>query len=162
MKKNLTPAQLERLAWLFTARFDRKSDDECWEWKGNINNHGYGRVKFDKKIYSAHRLSYKHFNGLIPEGLLVCHKCDNRKCVNPHHLFLGTIQDNAKDRNSKNRQFKPKGTKHPNCFLDPEQVIEIRSRALQGENQKELAREFGISQGHVSDIKLKKTWGHLS
>ena len=75
----------------------------CWLWTASKNSLGYGRFKFQGKTGGAHRYSYLLVNGPIPDGLCVCHKCDVRACVNPKHLWLGTISDNAKDMVSKNR-----------------------------------------------------------
>lgn len=76
----------------------------CWFWQGAINNKGYGRFRFNGKWAGAHRVSYMIFNNEIPEGLCVLHKCDNRNCVNPKHLFVGTIMDNHIDMIKKGRQ----------------------------------------------------------
>ena len=80
---------------------------ECWEWKGAIQTSQYGQYVIRKKELSinklAHRFSYEYFIGEIPEGMLVCHKCDNKICINPYHLFLGTHQDNTNDMVSKGR-----------------------------------------------------------
>ena len=92
--------------------FDKvKKTDTCWEWIGSLRQ-GYGAFGMNKKTHAAHRISYEMHKGEIPNGIFVCHTCDNRKCVNPEHLFLGTAKDNYDDAISKNRiPIKPR--KHP-------------------------------------------------
>lgn len=80
-----------------------KTDSGCWEWTGCSTKFGYGKTTVNGVSEYTHRLSYKYFKGLIGEGLCVCHKCDNPKCFNPDHLFLGTHQDNIKDKIAKGR-----------------------------------------------------------
>lgn len=75
----------------------------CWEWQLSKTPQGYGQAMYRRKRWRAHRLSYTAFKGEIPEGLCVCHTCDNRKCVNPEHLWLGTRGDNNKDCSGKGR-----------------------------------------------------------
>lgn len=86
-------------------RFTEKVNktDNCWEWTAYINRHGYGAIRFNGRATLAHRVSYELHNGPIPEGFLVCHHCDNPKCVNPGHLFIGTHQDNRNDCLKKGR-----------------------------------------------------------
>jgi hypothetical protein len=97
----------------FWIRVDKKSSSECWEWTGALTNKGYGKLSFSYKSRAAHRLSYELFYGEIADGLFVCHKCDNPKCINPHHLFLGTHKDNMVDMCSKGRQNMQKKTHCP-------------------------------------------------
>lgn len=85
-----------------------KITDSCWEWQRGTNSKGYGAVKIQNKTYSAHRVSWTLFNGDIPEGMFVCHHCDNPKCVNPEHLFIGTQKDNMQDKCKKGRHHKQK------------------------------------------------------
>jgi len=80
---------------------------QCWEWKRSKNIYGYGTMRVNGKTVLSHRLSYSLFNGNIPEGLLVCHKCDNAGCINPDHLFVGTQTDNMTDCSIKGRINNP-------------------------------------------------------
>lgn len=85
----------------------------CWEWTGYLDEKGYGQCWSNGRSDRAHRVAFKDKNGEIPEGTEVCHKCDNRKCVRPDHLFVGTHRDNILDMFSKNRSWQSKVTHCP-------------------------------------------------
>lgn len=140
---------------------DIKNPDQCWEWRGKVKGNGYGAVpKFRAKglLPTAHRASWLIKNGPIPEGLWVLHKCDNRKCVNPSHLFLGTRQDNMDDMVSKGRSFRPIGTLHPLCKLTESQVKKIREDPRK---QVKIAQEYGVSSRLIRRIKNREIWKHI-
>jgi predicted XRE-type DNA-binding protein len=111
----------------------------------------------------AHRISYGLHVGPIPKGggVCVCHKCDNPKCVNPDHLFLGSHADNIADRDVKGRQVTLKGSKNVNAKLTEAAVKEIKLLLASGVMQKLIAKQFDVSQSNVSDIKRGRIWGHI-
>jgi HNH endonuclease len=143
----------------FWSKVDRSG--MCWVWTAAKYFHGYGSYVIKQKRYVAHRFSYALFNGEIPYGLLVCHKCDNPPCVNPDHLFLGTYQDNHDDMTRKGRRVTHRGETHPSAKLTAAQVHEIRSRYKQG-NGTELGNEFGVKSSAISAIITGQSWKSLS
>lgn len=130
----------------------------CWEWTGG-KSHGYGQVRVHEvwgsdPVY-VHRLSYILHHGPIPDGLNVCHHCDNTVCFNPEHLFLGTHADNVADMVAKRRHGI--GIANGMAKLTDQQVKAIRVLKAEGISQREIAKMFGVSEGHVSTlIKGKK------
>ncbi len=141
--------------------------DSCWEWTAGTDTGGYGSIWVCGKPEQAHRVAYVLTYGAIPDGLWVLHNCpggDNRACVRPDHLFLGTHTDNMIDMWAKGRGKinPPWGESHPFAKLTEAQVMEIRARYEQGGiTQSCLASEFGISQTHVKDIVKGRKWKHL-
>lgn len=135
--------------------------DGCWEWQSTISVYGYGVIS-DKVgtrwvQHKAHRLSYEIHKGPIPEGLQICHTCDNRKCVNPDHLYAGTVQDNGRDKRVRNRI---KGHRHPQAKLNPEQVVRILALYAEGgRTQAQIGQMFGVGQSQVSKI-IRGDSGH--
>lgn len=130
--------------------------DKCWEWIACKNTYGYGKIDAGGKhgkCLIASRVSWQLHYGSIPEGICVCHKCDNRGCVNPHHLFLGTKGDNLRDMFAKGRQPIPydrRGVKNPRTKLTPQQVDRIRREYSPRVNGRKdtgynhLARKFKV------------------
>jgi len=144
----------------FWSKVDRRNKDECWNWLAGVGAKGYGVFFLNQKSLSAHRFSYKLKTGVEPEGLLVCHTCDNPVCVNPNHLFAGTNTDNMRDKVKKNRCNAPRGERHGNHKLTADKVVQIRK--LAGLNTLEnIAKQFNISFQHVSDIINKRKWAWL-
>lgn len=137
----------------FMARVKRAADDVCWEWLGPRRG-TYGRMKHAGKTWPAHRISWLVHFGEIPDGLMVCHKCDNRLCVNPNHLFLGTGQDNTRDRENKGRTCR--GEKTPWARLTRSDVLKIR--AAVGKSALELGRIYGVAPSHIQNIRKGKKW----
>jgi hypothetical protein len=136
------------------------TDNGCWEWTGPLLN-GYGAVCYKGRIYIASRVSFTHHKGKITDGLCVLHKCDNRKCVNPDHLFLGTRGENNTDRASKKRSNPNKGSTSYFAKLNEGQVIEIRKKLSLGISGKLIANEFNTTRTTIWNIKNHKTWKHI-
>jgi hypothetical protein len=147
-----------------TARFDEwveKQEGGCWLWAGWLSPRGYGYLTVwrDGKWRKSrvHRLSYERHVGPIPPGMLVCHSCDVRNCVNPDHLFLGTDADNQADKARKGRTNTPRGERSHFAKLTEEIVAEMR-RLYPQVSQSRLAKMFGTSQANVSRIVNGKAW----
>lgn len=159
----------------------------CWEWTGSTDADGYGRLRLGTReagVAKTHRLSWELAHGHIPDGLLVCHSCDNPRCVNPAHLFLGTIKDNVVDSVSKGRRAHQKaaprgprprrparslrppkgqcrGVDSPRAKLTNGQVLEIRALAARKVTRPIIAKRFNVSVAEVNNIVRRVTWKHL-
>lgn len=133
----------------------------CWLWTGSYNNQGYGSVRHRGKTWKSHRLSYLHHCGEIPNNLHVLHKCDNRRCVNPEHLFLGTHSDNMADMKAKKRYKAHAGSENGRAKLSNLDVAGIRLAYQEGVPLKAIASEFGIDSTQASRVALGKQWKHL-
>lgn len=129
---------------------------ECIEWQGYCTQDGYGETRIGGTKVRIHRYTWQKANGPIPDNLVVRHKCDNPKCYNIEHLELGTTQENTQDRVERGRSAT--GESNGNVKLTEEIVLAIRASEL---SQRQIARQFGISQGVVSQVKSRKTWRHI-
>jgi hypothetical protein len=168
---NTIPASVRDGFW---KKVTVRNSDECWEWSGycikpKVSRLSYGVYRCLGKQQKAHRLAYKLTYGNIPADMCVCHKCDNPKCCNPSHLFLGTIADNNRDRDNKGRGVVicgkregvkyVKGSKSPKAKITESQAVSIYSDLR---SQRAIAREYGISQKAVSFIKRGESWSHVT
>lgn len=141
-------------------RFERffKKCNGCWIWNGSLNWAGYGTFRYGSSTTRAHRTSFELYICSIPEELNVLHTCDNPSCVNPEHLWLGTQADNAEDREEKQRGNHKQGITHGMV-----KVTESIVRAIRRDRRvtSEIAAQYGLHRGHVSDIKNYKSWSHI-
>ncbi len=132
----------------------------CWEWKGHFARNGYGRfTAHPGRSVIASRFSWELEHGVIPDGAIVCHKCDNPKCVRPDHLFLGTNRDNVDDCVRKGRNTK--GEMVGTAKLTADAVRGMRERYASGESQRKLALAFGVSQSTVWGVCNRILWKHV-
>jgi hypothetical protein len=146
-------------------RFFRKIErtGDCWIWVGNRRPNGYGIIQQGGKgssTLSAHRLSYEMHKGLIPDGLVVMHSCDNPACVNPDHLTVGTYKQNTADMIAKGRKrtVAPKGTGNGKAKLNDELVRYIRTSQ---KNAASIARELKLSENCIRGVRSGRTWSHV-
>jgi len=163
--------------------------DGCWEWPGDRNTEGYGRICIGNQKRYTHRTAWELTNGPIPLGMFVCHRCDNPPCCNPEHLFLGTAIDNNRDMKEKGRAARGDASgmrKHPekipcgdrngarthpesilrgegrwNAKLSEADVLMMRQRHRAGEASANIARELNINVGTVRDAVAGRTWSHI-
>lgn len=138
-----------------------QTSDGCTEWTGRIDRHGYGRFRSPSgRVVQAHRAAWEIANGQIPDGLYVLHTCDNRRCVNPSHLFLGTRKDNNNDMLIKKRGAR--GEKNGNAKLTKPSVEFIRSEFLSRRmSSLELGKKYGIGRNYVYQLVHSNRWKHV-
>lgn len=156
---------LEQVFWEHVAG---RGSSGCWEWLGQLNTDGYGRLNIgEHKMVMAHRYAYQLSSGVsIPEGKKVLHDCDNPRCVNPAHLFLGTLLDNTHDMKRKGRASNPPvhiGETNSHAKLTERQVRTIRERYSQKTaSQDDLAQQYGVSAGNIYRIVNNLAWKHVT
>lgn len=134
---------------------------ECIKWHGSYFPSGYGQKWFRRRNQLAHRVAWTTERGEIPEGMNVLHKCDNRWCVNTNHLFLGSLSDNAKDREAKGRGRDSRGSKNGSHKITEQTAVRIKklSGVISGRS---IAMALGISVQEVCNIMNKNRWRHVT
>jgi hypothetical protein len=130
----------------------------CWLWTAGTDKDGYGKLRRTK----AHRIAWEMQYGPIPEGLMVCHHCDNPRCVRHDHLFLGTNSDNQRDAIQKGRKVILRGEACSWARLQSTDIVPIFELAIQGISQRVIAQAYGVSQTSISDVLRRKRWLNLS
>lgn len=132
----------------------------CWLWCGARSTRGYGniRIAIMGGLWKVHRLVWALLRGPIPDGMEVCHECDNPPCCNPEHLFLGTHLDNCRDRDAKGRNVNHRGSQHGRALLTEQDVRDIRASKT---HRRWLRRQYGISRGAMDGILSGRTWKHV-
>lgn len=135
-----------------------QKSDGCWIWTASVTRQGYGHFKFRGKMDKAHRVSWILHNREIPDGMCVLHECDNPSCVNPGHLFLGSNDDNVADRVRKGRSGSAKGESHGRAKLKQGDVAVIRERLSRGDQQKDIALDYGVSPPCIGYLARGETW----
>jgi len=157
------------LAERFWSKVAKGKPEECWPWLASRRPNGYGQIGLGgHAIGYAHRVAWELSNGPIPAGTVICHKCDNPPCCNPSHLVCASQSFNRKDAYSKGRvppgfhMNKARGSGHGQAKLTESQVVAIREAYASGRLlQRQIAGQFGVSPGAISDIVNKKTWSHV-
>jgi len=143
---------------------EKAGDNDCWLWKRPPSSNGYGRIRVREtgKEESSHRVSWWLHNGRqeIPKGMVVMHSCDNKLCVNPKHLKLGTFKENTQDMILKGRaKYKPfPGENNANARLTEKDVIFIRNSNLK---HTEIAKIIGVSASCIADVRKRRSWAHI-
>lgn len=183
------PSLSEKDKKRFWSNVDVCSEDECWEWTGGRTGAGYGAFDLKGKKYLAHRIAWFLENGPIPDGMLICHDCDNPPCKNVNHFFLGTSKDNTVDAAKKGRmatgkrngkythpektpcgenngsrthpEKRPRGENHGMSNLTEILVLEIRKLYSEGEKQCVIGDSLEISKSQINKIVNRKTWTHI-
>lgn len=147
----------------FWRRVDRRGPDECWTWlAAKCRGYGFMSTTHGGSPVKAHRVSYELHYGRIPEGLVVCHKCDNPSCVNPNHLFAATQRENIVDASKKGRMSRPlpklRGEGNGSAKLRTMNVLEIRKQYARGASISDLARDFCVHRSTITQIVTRSTW----
>ena len=132
---------------------------DCWDWKGSFFSSGYPVFHWLRQNRGAHKFSYQLYNGQLIDGMYVCHHCDNKRCVNPNHLFFGTCRDNKHDSMGKGRHAF--GERQGSSVVTDEMVRYFKALLAIGFEPQEIARLFGVSRAIVSSVKIGRTWAHV-
>lgn len=165
-KKSVQKCSLKRSSKFFCnlkchLAFNSINVGDCIEFSSGYRKDGYCNVSVNGKQRLAHRIAFELFNGEIQEGKIVCHTCDNRRCINPKHLYAGNHSLNALDRQKRNLNSSQLGESNRASKLKECDVLEIRKYSSLGVCPDELSKKFGISPFYIKDVISGRRWGHL-
>lgn len=171
----------ERLKAKFFASIDQcESIENCWNWTGPLQAKRYARLAVGTSggpnffFEMGHRFSWRIHCGEIPDGMQINHRCDNPKCVNPHHLFLGTQMDNMRDKIAKGRAScgekhsvatklkTPRGSRNAAAKLTEADIPQVLHLANKGETQRNIAARFGVTKNAIGQILRGESWQHVT
>lgn len=155
-EKAVKPTDGER----FNSKFNRAGDSECWEWEALLDRDGYGIFKVGRRAIGAHRFARELSNGPIPPGMKVCHACDNPRCVNPAHLFIGTQRENMLDMKLKGRSTRGEAN-HSSKLSESDIQKMISDYSLGIKNGVQLAKEYNICFSWAYRILRRESWKHV-
>ena len=148
----------------FWSKVDKRGPDDCWPWRGALTVKGYARFPGRRRTNRASRIAWElAHEEPVPRDKLICHTCDNRACVNPKHLYVGTALDNNRDRSRRGRWRggSPPGERSGQARLTAEQILEMRALHVLGHSYKSLGRKYGYSANSVRAIVLRRVWRHV-
>ena len=134
----------------------------CHVFTGSKDECGYGRIHQGKKLVRLHRAMYEKVHGYIPQGMVIMHSCDNPACINPEHLSADYQSENVKDMYSKGREFRPSGSKHGMAKIQEADVVKIKQRLSDGDTCVSIAKDYGVSEGTIRNIKKGRNWKHVT
>ncbi len=159
----------------FSKKLNKSAGENgCWPWIGAVNRRGYGVTSINHRLVTTHRLAYFYEHGSFPDGLCVCHRCDNPPCCNPAHLFIGTTQDNTADMVRKKRQSsgekhskaimpgRYRGIAHYAAKMTEAEVLNVR-RLFDVENlsPRSISKTLNLPWRRVQKIAYRQTWKHI-
>lgn len=148
----------------FWSKVDVRANCECWQWNGAVGTNGYGRIKVtSKSVVHAHRVAWEMFSGERLGNRFACHTCDNKLCVNPHHIYAGDHGSNTRDAHERGRFVSriQSGSHNNNAQLTETDVVKIKKMIAAGMTNRAIARDFPVSDAMVSRIRKGRSWAHV-